>query len=1241
MVCKALNFRKAFAVYFLIAFVSVPSPASTGNGDKSKNIELHDLENDELLSQAQTILVKASEKFLAKLRGVKKSEFIFEQARKKTNSFTVPDDKPGSLPGNTDPAEAARIELDRAKARLDALNQLLKLVQREKSVLDQVIGQLEDAQSAANSFSGAMDRLELFLLEIRWRTKDGTLAKRKVPRSLSKRRIKRQIRRIASKREVLEKKLKEAREELDKVAARIKQTKTDAIEVEALRSSAEKKHALELKRKTLEEEYSAQEPGKLLSMIPEFQEERIWLKGAFNLSYTRFVESQTKMNRLMKKLEKLSLPESESVFQPETTMEPIQAAEAAEKIIAYHRERIEKLEELGSTLESLARHGDIFEGDATVLNDHLFKMQVLAKVVEGYIGEGKIKNEALPDNSRSKLLAEAGETVSKSVSEVSVAVRENDELPAEIEKEITKSNTSLEDTKSRLAHFKETYDSVREVQQWDSELKTLSAEDIIKKFSENGEKLEEKKEKLKDIRKKLEKKRKDADRIAKAIASLKDPLMRLARQESSDEKCKTMKSLYEFAEIKLPEEIVKATSDTGDSLLSKEVSELETEAYQNLLSSRSRTIEERQKHRKEMKKELTELSGQIEKYISELRETRKLAMRRHTNAVELKKRLGRRELDGDKIPAGITDALKRDFIDHLDFETKAMSDYHESVGHHIKSLDVPDKTVGEIHKLLTDTLTQVGKRVDTLKELEKLDEEFDTERDSLSSTELKAIEQTAIRQANSDDSLEDDLLAFVPSRRASNLTELLHEYYMEIIELDKQGFNIKSQKDKTEYLINLLENEKTALSSLFEYAKKKKRHLEVEKEKEWAKIKAGLAPKKAGEIVVELKNRTGCEIPVPSPIAEKDRKHMIEQAAATLCKLHIEIVAIGKWIDLYQRRLSMKGIGAETGTYQDKLGELAAKESAIQRRILSIKGNSNEEWNKLGPAERPVSEIEKLRFLKGEIGVLREDRNKIRHQVAIEVLIKVSIIFIIAVLFTFLANIFIAFRMRRAEKTEKDAQTFVILRLMRSIVKFVIWLVAVICALYGMGFDVGAILAGLGIGGLAIAMASKETLGNILGGIMIFTSKPFKVGDLIRIKGYSESIVKEIGLRSTRLEDFMYNTVHIVPNAMISESIVENISAWPGKVIFQNLELSQKNSPGKMELAVNLVKESVGSHKESRLIYAKFHNYKEGSHTLRCSYNIEEFSRRHIVKNEVNLEINRRFMENGIEFADLSMKHRN
>ena len=110
----------------------------------------------------------------------------------------------------------------------------------------------------------------------------------------------------------------------------------------------------------------------------------------------------------------------------------------------------------------------------------------------------------------------------------------------------------------------------------------------------------------------------------------------------------------------------------------------------------------------------------------------------------------------------------------------------------------------------------------------------------------------------------------------------------------------------------------------------------------------------------------------------------------------------------------------------------------------------------------------------------------------------------------------------------------------RRVLKIVVAAFAVIVALQNFGFNVNGIAAGLGIGGLAVALAAQKTVENLFGGVSLIADQPVRVGDFCRF-GDTEGIVEDIGLRSTRVRT-LDRTIVTIPNAQFSAMPLENLS---------------------------------------------------------------------------------------------------
>jgi len=207
-----------------------------------------------------------------------------------------------------------------------------------------------------------------------------------------------------------------------------------------------------------------------------------------------------------------------------------------------------------------------------------------------------------------------------------------------------------------------------------------------------------------------------------------------------------------------------------------------------------------------------------------------------------------------------------------------------------------------------------------------------------------------------------------------------------------------------------------------------------------------------------------------------------------------------------------------------------------------------------------------------------------------------------------------------------------LLPLLQKGIKVVIWSMAIIIGLNNAGYDVAALLAGLGIGGIALAMAAKDTIANVFGGFTIFTDRPFKLGDRIKVAGY-DGAVKEIGIRSTRLQT-LEGRIVTIPNSKFAESPVENVSWEPTRKITLELGLTYDTAPESMDKALAILKaiadENPGVDEKVILFFSGF-----GASSLNITfiYYITKDYDIPQVQNEVNRAILKRFNEQGLAFA--------
>jgi len=218
-----------------------------------------------------------------------------------------------------------------------------------------------------------------------------------------------------------------------------------------------------------------------------------------------------------------------------------------------------------------------------------------------------------------------------------------------------------------------------------------------------------------------------------------------------------------------------------------------------------------------------------------------------------------------------------------------------------------------------------------------------------------------------------------------------------------------------------------------------------------------------------------------------------------------------------------------------------------------------------------------------------------------------------------------------AEKTENDMDDQ-LLPILRKGTKIIIWSMAVIIGLNNAGYDVAALIAGLGIGGLAMAMAAKDTVANIFGGFTIFTDKPFTINDRVKVSGFDGTVV-EIGVRSTRIKT-LEGRIVTIPNSKFADSAVENVSLEPSRKVSLDLGLTYDTSPENMELALetlqNIAKEQDDLTGDPVIFFSGFGDF---AMNIKFIYYIRKGASIAGVQNQINLQILKRFNDAGLEFA--------
>jgi MscS family membrane protein len=165
----------------------------------------------------------------------------------------------------------------------------------------------------------------------------------------------------------------------------------------------------------------------------------------------------------------------------------------------------------------------------------------------------------------------------------------------------------------------------------------------------------------------------------------------------------------------------------------------------------------------------------------------------------------------------------------------------------------------------------------------------------------------------------------------------------------------------------------------------------------------------------------------------------------------------------------------------------------------------------------------------------------------------------------------------RLHEQGRDAAV-VLLRPAAQSIRIIIVLLAALVWLDNMGFDITALLAGLGVGGIAVALALQRPMEDIFGAVSLYTMQPLRVGDLCRI-GNDLGEVEEIGLRTTRIRS-LADTVISIPNTRLVTEAIDNYSLREKFLYNPTLRLRVDTSPDQLDRILQDVRDLFSSHEK-------------------------------------------------------------
>jgi MscS family membrane protein len=207
--------------------------------------------------------------------------------------------------------------------------------------------------------------------------------------------------------------------------------------------------------------------------------------------------------------------------------------------------------------------------------------------------------------------------------------------------------------------------------------------------------------------------------------------------------------------------------------------------------------------------------------------------------------------------------------------------------------------------------------------------------------------------------------------------------------------------------------------------------------------------------------------------------------------------------------------------------------------------------------------------------------------------------------------------------------------IIQGTLKVFLVLVGIALFLQNMGYSVGSLIAGLGLGGAALALASKDTLANLFGAIVIFWDRPFELGDWVVVEGV-EGTVEEVGLRCTRVRTFA-NALVTVPNMKLTTASIVNWSKMKKRRIKMTLGVTYESKPDQIRAGVKAIQDLIEETPELRndFYLVRFDAFGPSSLDIfiYCFTATTVWAEFLEVKEQFLLNIMGRFQEIGLDFA--------
>lgn len=221
----------------------------------------------------------------------------------------------------------------------------------------------------------------------------------------------------------------------------------------------------------------------------------------------------------------------------------------------------------------------------------------------------------------------------------------------------------------------------------------------------------------------------------------------------------------------------------------------------------------------------------------------------------------------------------------------------------------------------------------------------------------------------------------------------------------------------------------------------------------------------------------------------------------------------------------------------------------------------------------------------------------------------------------------------RARQLEEDAASVMTMNALGLVGRIVLWSILLLLILDNLGVDVTALVTGLGIGGIAVALAVQNILGDLLSSLSIAMDKPFVIGDFI-VSGEQMGTVQNIGIKTTRVRSISGEQL-VFPNGDLISSRIRNYGRMVERRVVFKLGVTYGTPVDKLRRVPDILREIVEAQEHTRFDRSHFAAYGDFSLDVETVYFVlsSDYTTYMDIQQSINLAIYDRFQAEGLEFA--------